>query len=89
MDTIRNMITGEYLSLLLLYDNGAIVKSNVEDEPDIEIVNKYDPDGKMIYSGPYRNKIPVGIHREYGKDGKVTNAFRYNDNGLITLRRYC
>ena len=40
-------------------------------------------DGKLIYSGPYRNKIPVGIHREYGKDGKVTNAFIYNDNGLL------
>jgi antitoxin component YwqK of YwqJK toxin-antitoxin module len=71
------------LVLTMLYDNGAIVKSKVEDEPDIEIVNKYDQDGKMIYSGPFRNKIPVGTHREYGKDGKVTNAFRYNDNGLM------
>lgn len=71
------------LVLTMLYDNGAIVKSKVEDEPDIEIVNKHDPDGKLIYSGPYRNKIPVGIHREYGKDGKVSNAFRYNDNGLL------
>jgi uncharacterized protein len=70
------------LVLTMLYDNGSIVKSRVEDEPDIEIVNKHDQDGKLIYSGPYRNKIPVGIHREYGKDGKVTNAFLYNDNGL-------
>ena len=67
----------------MLYENGAIVKSKVEDEPDIEIVNKHDEDGKLIYSGPYRNKIPVGVHREYGKDGKVTNAFIYNDNGLL------
>jgi len=71
------------LVLTMLYENGAIVKSRVEDEPDIEIVNKHDQDGKLIYSGPYRNKIPVGIHREYGKDGKVTNAFIYNDNGLL------
>jgi len=71
------------LVLTMLYENGAIVKSRVEDEPDIEIVNKHDQDGKLIYSGPYRNKIPVGIHREYGKDGKVTNAFLYNDNGLL------
>jgi antitoxin component YwqK of YwqJK toxin-antitoxin module len=67
----------------MLYDNGAIVKSRVEDEPDIEIINKHDPEGKLIYSGPYRNKIPVGIHREFGKDGKITNAFIYNDNGLL------
>lgn len=71
------------LVLTMLYENGAIVKSRVEDEPDIEIVNKHDEDGKLIYSGPYRNKIPVGVHREYGKDGKVTNGFIYNDNGLL------
>jgi len=71
------------LVLTMLYENGAIVKSKVEDEPDIEIVNRHDQDGKLVYSGPYRNKIPVGIHREYGKDGKVTNAYIYNDNGLL------
>ena len=71
------------LVLTMLYENGAIVKSRVEDEPDIEIVTKHDQDGKVIYSGPYRNKIPVGVHREFGKDGKVTNAFIYNDNGLL------
>jgi len=71
------------LVITMLYDNGAIVKSRVEDEPDIEIVTKHDQDGKLIYSGPYRNKIPVGVHREFGKDGKVTNSFIYNDNGLL------
>jgi antitoxin component YwqK of YwqJK toxin-antitoxin module len=71
------------LVITMLYENGAIVKSRVEDEPDIEIVNKHDQDGKLIYSGPYRNKIPVGVHREFGKDGKVTNSFIYNDNGLL------
>jgi antitoxin component YwqK of YwqJK toxin-antitoxin module len=71
------------LVLTMLYENGAIVKSKVEDEPDIEIVTKHDDSGKLIYSGPYRNKIPVGIHREYGKDGKVSNSFIYNDNGLM------
>jgi uncharacterized protein len=71
------------LVLTMLYENGAIVKSKVEDEPGIEVINKYDDEGKLIYSGPYRNKIPVGIHREFGKEGKVKNAFMYNDNGLL------
>jgi uncharacterized protein len=69
--------------LTMLYDNGSIVKSRVEEEPDIEIVKKYDADGKVIYLGPFRNKIPVGIHREYGKDGKISDAFIFNDNGLL------
>jgi antitoxin component YwqK of YwqJK toxin-antitoxin module len=70
------------LVLTMLYENGAIVKSQVEDEPDIETVNKYDQDGKLIFSGPYRSNVPVGIHREYGKDGKIINAQIYNDNGV-------
>jgi antitoxin component YwqK of YwqJK toxin-antitoxin module len=74
--------TNGNLVLTMLYENGSIVKSRVDDEPDIETVNKYDTEGKLIYSGPYRNKVPVSIHREYGKDGKVTNAFIYNDVGL-------
>ena len=70
------------LVLTMLYENGSIVKSNVEDQPDIEFVNRYDADNKLIYNGPYRNNIPVGVHREFGKDGKVINAFVYNDIGL-------
>jgi len=71
------------LVLTMLYDNGAIVKSRVEDEPDIEIINRYDDAGRMIYNGPFRNDVPVGVHREFSSDGKVTNAFIYNDNGLL------
>lgn len=71
------------LVLTMLYENGAIVKSLVEDQPDIEIVNRYGEDGKLVYSGPFRNNVPVGTHREYGSDGKVVNAFIYNDNGLL------
>lgn len=71
------------LTLTMLYDSGSIVKSEVEDQPDIEIENRYDQNNKLIYSGPFRNKVPVGVHREYGPDGKVKNAFVYNDNGLL------
>ena len=71
------------LVLTMLYENGAIVKSNVEDQPDIEIRNKYDQNGKLIYSGPFRNSVPVGIHREYSADGKITDSKIYTDNGVL------
>lgn len=71
------------LVLTMLYENGSIVKSKVEDEPDIEIVNKYDQNNKIIYSGPYRNKVPVGVHREFNSEGKILNGYIYNDNGLL------
>lgn len=70
------------LVLTMLYENGSIVKSNIEDSPDIEIVNRYDQSGKLIYSGPYRKGIPVGIHREYN-DGRVVDSKIYNDVGLL------
>ena len=71
------------LILTMLYDKGSVVESNVKDDPEIEVVNKYNSDGKLIYSGPYRSKIPVGIHREYSVDGKITNSFIYNDVGVV------
>lgn len=71
------------LVLTMLYDHGSIVKSMVEDEPEIEMVTRYDETGRLVYNGPYRNDVPVGTHREYGPDGKVTNSFIYNDNGVL------
>jgi antitoxin component YwqK of YwqJK toxin-antitoxin module len=71
------------LVLTMLYENGSIVKSNVEDQPEIDFVKKYDSNNRLIYIGPFRNKIPVGVHREYGQDSKITNAYIYNDNGLL------
>jgi len=86
-----NMLHGYYkeydtrgiLTMTMLYENGAVVKSEVEDQPDIEIENRYDQNNKLVYSGPFRNKIPVGVHREYNADGKVINSYVYNDNGLL------
>lgn len=70
------------LILTMLYENGAIVNSRVEDNSEIEVVNRYDQSGMLIYSGTYRNNLPVGIHREY-KDGKIVNSKIYNDNGIL------
>ena len=75
---MRGNLTGT-----MLYDNGSMVQARVEDVPDIEVANKYDSTGKLIYSGPYRNNIPVGVHRQYDSDGKIINSFRYNDNGVL------
>ena len=87
---INDLLSGYYkeydqrgrLTLTMLYEKGAIVKSKVEDEQDIKIVNKYDPNGKLIYSGPYKDSVRVGIHREYSPEGKIIRALLYNDNGL-------
>jgi antitoxin component YwqK of YwqJK toxin-antitoxin module len=71
------------LIMTMLYEKGAIVKSKVEDETEIEISNKYNQKGTLIYSGAYRQNVPVGVHRQFGPDGKIINALVYNDNGLL------
>ena len=70
------------LSLTMLYDNGSIVNSNVGNAPNIEMSNKYDQNGGLFYSGPFRDNIPVGIHREF-EAGKIVNSYIYDDNGQL------
>ncbi|MEZ4999861.1 MAG: hypothetical protein R2727_04070 [Bacteroidales bacterium] len=67
----------------MLYDNGVIVEENVDDDPEIEIINRYDENGNLVYSGPYRGDVPVGIHREYNQQGAVSNSYIYNDSGTM------
>ncbi|MGM0665726.1 MAG: toxin-antitoxin system YwqK family antitoxin [Bacteroidota bacterium] len=70
------------LTATMLYDNGKIVEGNVEDSPEVDIRNSYDKDGNLIFSGPFRMGVPVGIHREYNSDGSVKSAEIYNDQGI-------
>jgi antitoxin component YwqK of YwqJK toxin-antitoxin module len=49
---------------------------------DIEIRNEEDDQGNIIYSGSYKNNVPIGIHRRFNKNGQVINAFLYNDAGI-------
>jgi uncharacterized protein len=69
------------VSVLLQYSKGLLIEQKDTADLDIEIVNRTDEEGNIIYSGSYRKNIPVGIHREYDKNGKVTNAYLYSDNG--------
>ena len=60
------------LVLTMLYENGAIVKSNVEDEPDIEMVTKHDQEGKIIYSGSHTAiKFLLGFIENSGRTERL------------------
>jgi len=71
------------LLVTLLYENGKVTGTDVDNSAEIDIQNRYDDSGKLIYSGPFRESTPVGIHREYNPDGTVKNSRIYNDNGLL------
>lgn len=70
------------LTSTMLYDNGKIVEGNVEDSPEVDIRNDFDSDGNLVFSGPFRMGVPVGIHREYNTDGSVRSSVIYNDRGI-------
>lgn len=72
------------LILTLRYKKGKLVENDVIDEQEnIELRKKYDKDGNLIYSGPYKKNIPIGIHREYSRNGEVINSKIYDNLGRV------
>ncbi len=71
------------LTLNLLYRDGKLVDRPKQDSLDIDEKIDYDSSGKIIKKGYFRKGVPVGIHREYDGNGKVINAFIYNELGKI------
>lgn len=70
------------LSLSLMYRNGKIREFSEADTATVQIRNKYDEKGVLIYSGPFKSGTPVGIHRDF-KDGKVVGGKLYDDLGTL------
>ncbi|MFC2111846.1 toxin-antitoxin system YwqK family antitoxin [Bacteroidota bacterium] len=71
------------LVMVMKYEKGQVVAENISDEESIEIRNEYDDRNRLVKSGPFRQNIPVGIHREYDQDGKITNARTYDNIGRM------
>lgn len=86
----NNILNGPYkeydengmVKVFFLYAEGKMLEKADTAELDIEVRNKYDDDGKIIYTGYYRKDVPVGIHRSFNKEGNVINALLYNNNGV-------
>jgi uncharacterized protein len=70
------------IKLHLEYKNGLLTES--KDTLAFEITPKevYDSLGNIIFSGYYKNDIPVGIHRKFDHQGNVINAYIYNNSGI-------
>lgn len=70
------------LAVSLMYRNGKVRDLTASDTSTVQILNRFDSIGNLIYSGPYKNGVPVGIHRDY-KNGKVIGGKLYDDNGVL------
>ncbi len=70
------------LVLALRYEKGQIVEEIDEDLKEmLDMKSSYDENGLLLFTGAYKNGIPVGIHRFYDSTGVVVNAHLYSENG--------
>jgi antitoxin component YwqK of YwqJK toxin-antitoxin module len=69
------------LVLVLKYEGGQVVAENISEEESIEIRDEYDERNRIVRSGPYRQNIPIGIHRVYDPEGNIIESTTYDNNG--------
>jgi antitoxin component YwqK of YwqJK toxin-antitoxin module len=70
------------LVMALRYERGAIVEEIDEDIRELlDMKSTFDEQGRLIFTGGYKDDIPVGIHRFYDTAGVVENAHLYNELG--------
>ncbi|MEN8226969.1 MAG: hypothetical protein ABFS38_02360 [Bacteroidota bacterium] len=65
------------------YERGMIVEEIDEDLKELlDMKSTYDEKGRVIFTGGYKEDIPVGVHRFYDTTGIVENAYLYNELGV-------
>lgn len=70
------------LVLAIRYERNQIIEEIDEDMKELlDMKSTYDQEGKLIFTGGYKEGIPVGIHRFYDTAGHVENAYFYNELG--------
>ncbi len=65
------------------YDNGLVIQREEAADIQVEIINQYDDNGKVIASGGFINDVAVGLHREYTADKSVIKIKEFNNSGQI------
>lgn len=70
------------LVMAMRYERGKIVEEIDEDMRELlDMKSTYDQEGRLIFTGGYKEDIPVGIHRFYDTTGAVVNSYLYNELG--------
>jgi uncharacterized protein len=66
----------------LRYERGAIVEEIDEEAKEIiDFKRTFDEEGRLVFSGGYREGVPIGIHRFFDSTGTVVNSHIYNERG--------
>jgi len=79
---VREFDGSGQLVVALRYERGQIVEEVDEDLKELlDMKSTYDEQGRLIFTGGFKEGVPVGIHRFYDTTGTVTNAHLYNEIG--------
>ncbi len=70
------------LVMAMRYERGKMMEEIDEDMKELlDMKSTYDQQGRLIFTGGYKEGVPVGIHRFYDTTGVVENAYLYNELG--------
>ena len=70
------------LVMAMRYERGQIMEEIDEDLKELlDMKSTFDDQGRLVFTGGYKDGVPVGIHRFYDTTGVVENAYLYNDIG--------
>ena len=72
------------LVTVVKYAGGQVVAGNEDEEDNIEIRSEYDSQNRLVKSGPFRDNVAIGIHRQYNADGEVVASRTYDNHGKLT-----
>lgn len=72
------------LSLTLLYRDGVLVETVDEEDIESQEQIEYFSDGTVKKTGYFIENKPVGVHKEYSKEGEVTVTSIYTDNSILS-----
>ena len=67
----------------LKYKNGLVDLNSKDIDLDIDIKEKYDEQGNIVFQGSYNKEIPIGVHRCFSSTGKVTQSKTYDISGKV------
>lgn len=79
--TYKEYLENGDLIIRIKYKNDRIVEDD-EVQDSVEIRNETDNNGNIVFSGTYKNNIPIGIHRFFDEKGDVKKSYLYNDSGI-------
>ena len=75
-DISENLTDTVDLIVAMRYERGKITEEIDEDMKELlDMKSTFDEKGRLIFTGGYKEGIPLGIHRFYDTTGVVVNAY--------------